>query len=170
MTHILFSRLLSVDMFNQDLSFLQNLLSQKDRQGRATWSPFYEKTFSYGQFESLLKRKRLSVEEAEIICPGTPFASNPAFRLALFKYVKKLRSDHKQGFTMQLATHLINLPDKWVPVFNEKEYRRHHLESLSMQISLRSFNNAFKANNLSLNDVSISSYTLRNGNPFNAFI
>ena len=150
-------------MFHQDLSFSRNLLSSKDKDGRSNWSLFYENTMAFGDFNKMLKRQRMSEAEARALCPGTPYASNSSFRNGLFKYFSNLRGEQKQKKSLSIASYLINVDDKWMPVSSEQEYRNYYLKSITLSVSLRTFNNAYRANNLSINGESISSYVLRSG-------
>lgn len=153
-------------MFHQDLSFSRNLLSRTDANDRINWALFYQNTMTYGDFDKMFKRKRCSEEEAKILCPGTPYAHNPAFRKGLFDYFVKLRGEQRRGITLSnssIASYLINVKDEWIPVSSEQEYRKHHLKSLTMSVSLRSFNNAYRAKSLSINGEAISSYALSSG-------
>ena len=92
-------------MFHQDLSFSRNLLSRTDANDRINWALFYQNTMTYGDFDKMFKRKRCSEEEAKILCPGTPYAHNPAFRKGLFNYFVKLTQLSKVYLSMVKQFH-----------------------------------------------------------------
>ena len=148
-------------MFHQDLSFSRDLLS-------ISWKVFCQNTFGSGaKFDEKLKLKKFFKEDVEILCPRTPYASNASFRRGLFEYFKQLRTDQRKSRTSQLASYLINYNDNWIPVANEEEYRHYYLKTITISISLKDFNIAFKGNCLSGNGGSISSYALRRELKFN---